>query len=184
MGARLGVLHFCKARICSRALKGARQIGQLLAWYRSESAQELHRHKCRHGRIRVSLTSHMQITHSEPLSSVSSSPPACKCKLLSHFSLLHKKLDVPFHCSCFQYRRFLEEGKTSHQPTAFVSGPLVGRFHRQFSPLFLLWCAIAACLNDELIYSIYSIWKVSRFNKYSFQLIWTKNAKIVSFRNN
>ncbi|CAH2240385.1 jg20403, partial [Pararge aegeria aegeria] len=40
---------------------------------RSESAHELHRHRWRHGRISVSRTSHMQITHSEPPSSVSSS---------------------------------------------------------------------------------------------------------------
>mgnify|MGYP005984290401 CR=1 FL=1 len=74
MEARLGLAHFWRARICSKALNGARQIGQLLAWYLKESAQELHRHKWRQGRIKVSRTSHMQITHSEPLSSVSSSP--------------------------------------------------------------------------------------------------------------
>lgn len=65
---------FWRARICNSALNGARQIGQLLAWYLKESAQELHKHKWRQGKIKVSRTSHIQITHSDPLSSVSSSP--------------------------------------------------------------------------------------------------------------
>lgn len=76
IGAKLGLLDFCRALICNRALNGALHIGQLFAWYLRESAHELHRHKCLQGRIKVSRTSHMQITHSEPLSSVSSSPPA------------------------------------------------------------------------------------------------------------
>lgn len=48
-------------------------MGQLLAWYRSESAHELHKHKWRHGRISVSLVSLIHITHSLELSSLSSS---------------------------------------------------------------------------------------------------------------
>lgn len=68
---------FCRALIWRRALKGARHIGQLFAWYRRESAQLLHRHRCLHGNIKVSRTSHIQITHSDPLSSVSSSLPCC-----------------------------------------------------------------------------------------------------------
>lgn len=68
---------FWRALICKSALNGARHIGQLFAWYLNESAQELHRHKCLHGKINVSRTSLMQITHSEPLSSVSSSLPCC-----------------------------------------------------------------------------------------------------------
>ena len=61
------------ALICSNALNGALQMGQLFAWYRSESAQVLHRHRCRQGRIRVSRMSDIQITHSDPVSSRSSS---------------------------------------------------------------------------------------------------------------
>jgi len=68
---------FWRALICKSALKGARHIGQLFAWYLKESAHELHKHKCLHGKINVSRTSLMQITHSEPLSSVSSSLPGC-----------------------------------------------------------------------------------------------------------
>lgn len=68
---------FWSALICKRARNGARHMGQLFAWYRRESAQPLHKHKCLHGKIKVSRTSHIQITHSEPLSSVSSSLPCC-----------------------------------------------------------------------------------------------------------
>ncbi len=64
---------FLMALICRRALNGALQIGQLFAWYLSESAHVLQRQRCRHGRISVSRISDIQITHSEPLSSRSSS---------------------------------------------------------------------------------------------------------------
>ena len=61
------------ALICRSALNGDLQIGQLLAWYLSDSAQALHKHRCRHGKIKVSLMSDIQMTHSAPLSSGSSS---------------------------------------------------------------------------------------------------------------
>lgn len=76
---------FWTARICKRARNGARQIGQLLAWYRNESAHELHKHKCRHGRISVSRVSLMQITHSLELSSLSSSIFVCEKSKMGSF---------------------------------------------------------------------------------------------------
>lgn len=87
---------FCKALIWSKALNGALQIGQLLAWYLRESAQPLHRHKCLQGKIRVSRTSHIQMTHSAPLSSASSSFPCCCWKQLLYLSahrFIHDNID-------------------------------------------------------------------------------------------
>lgn len=81
-----GAVIFCRALICSSARKGARHIGQLLAWYRKESAHELHRHRCLQGRINVSLTSHMQITHSEPPSSVSSSELGWERRMIKKYT--------------------------------------------------------------------------------------------------
>lgn len=66
-------LYFCNALICNRALNGDLQIGQLLAWYLRESAHAWHKHKCLHGSIKVSRISLIQITHSKPPSSISSS---------------------------------------------------------------------------------------------------------------
>jgi hypothetical protein len=51
----------------------SRQMGQLLAWYRSVSAQEVHRHRWRQGRISVSRRSDRHTTHSLLLSLFSSS---------------------------------------------------------------------------------------------------------------
>lgn len=92
---------FCKALIWRSALNGALHMGQLLAWYRRESAQELHRQRCLHGRISVSLISHIQITHSEPLSSVSSSAPAWnkrRVQKLLQINNLHTVLLLESYC--------------------------------------------------------------------------------------
>lgn len=64
----------------------SRQMGQLLAWYRSVSAQEVQRHKWRQGRISVSRKSDRHTTHSLLLSLFSSSE-GCgdKCLHVSGF---------------------------------------------------------------------------------------------------
>lgn len=104
---------FCRALICRSARNGARHIGQLFAWYLKESAHPLHKHKCLHGRINVSRTSHMQMTHSEPLSSVSSSLPCCcasKEEIKTQIGREHeegtspKYFLVPLRSQCFYFR--------------------------------------------------------------------------------
>lgn len=70
---------------CPQDLR-SRQMGQLLAWYRSVSAQEVQRHRWRQGRISVSRRSDRHTTHSLLLSLFSSSE-GCgnKCLCVSGF---------------------------------------------------------------------------------------------------
>ena len=133
--------------ICSRALNGALQIGQLLAWYLRESAQPLHRHKCLQGKIKVSRTSHIQITHSAPLSSVSSSLPCCYLiKIYNYIREFKEIVDTNFDriayikyrfslplsslYFCFQCHKFLEVNNINHQHIVFVWEPSIYKIHQ------------------------------------------------------
>lgn len=73
------ITFFLIARICSKARNLTRQMGHILAWYRNDSAQLLHKQRWRHGKMSVSRISDIHMTHSAPLSSSSSSGSTC-CK--------------------------------------------------------------------------------------------------------
>lgn len=107
------VVRFRIALICSRAWNLARQIGQLFAWYRRLSAHELQRHRWRQGRIRVSRVSHIHMTHSEPLSSMSSSCGCCNRgnSWRNHNTSIYKKLYTFKLCT-----RWLQDITLCHYP--------------------------------------------------------------------
>ena len=145
-GGRMAFAVFCKARICSRALNGALQIGQLFAWYLKVFAQELHKHRWRQGSISVSRTSLMQTTHSDPLSSVSSSPDCCK--FVPWIKFKHEMFLSPYHFY-FQYRIFLAVSSRARQRTTSVLVPSVWEYRPSLSLQWLSSHETVSCLKNS-----------------------------------